>query len=134
MQIVVHDLAQAMAAAQCAVAEGHTLTLRSPPNAGRVLGVSGWLALQNAVATALPGADIGFCVDCGDHAGDAHAALTFGARQIALDPSAPGYARIADIAKKAGATILDGQPALDLAYEHDPAQAIRRAFLETTTT
>jgi hypothetical protein len=134
MQIVVHDLAQAMAAAQCAVAEGHTLTLRSPPNAGRVLGVSGWLALQNAVAIALPGADIGFCVDCGDHAGDAHAALTFGARQIALDPSAPGYARIADIAKKAGATILDGQPALDLAYEHDPAQAIRRAFLETTTT
>ena len=134
MQIVVHDLAQAMAAAQCAVAEGHTLTLRSPPNAGRVLGVSGWLALQNAVATALPGADIGFCVDCGDHAGDAHAALTFGAHQIALDPSAPGYARIADIAKKAGATILDGQPALDLAYEHDPAQAIRRAFLGTTTT
>jgi len=134
MQIVVHDLTQAMAAAECAVAEGRALTLRSPPNAGRVLGVSGWLALQNAVSIALPSADIGFCVDCGDHAGDAHAALTLGALLIALDPSSPGYARIADIAETAGATILDGQPALDLAFEHDPAQAIRRAFLETTTT
>ena len=117
MQIVVHDLAQAMAAAQCAVAEGHALTLRSPPNAGRVLGVGGWLALQNAVATALPGADIGFCVDCGDHAGDAHAALTFGARQIALEPVRTRlrphrrYRR-----RNRGATILDGQPALDLAF------------------
>jgi len=134
MQIVVHDLAQAMAAAQCAVAEGHMLTLRTPPNAGRVLGVCGWLALQNAVTTALPSADISFCVDCGGHAGDAHAALTFGARQIALDPSAPGYARIADIAEKTGAASLEGQATLDLAFEHDPAQAIRRAYLEMTTT
>ncbi len=134
MQIVVNDLAQAMAAAQCAVAEGHMLTLRTPPNAGRVLGVCGWLALQNAVTTALPSADISFCVDCGGHAGDAHAALTFGARQIALDPSAPGYARIADIAEKTGAAILEGQATLDLAFEHDPAQAIRRAYLEMTTT
>ena len=128
---MVHDLAQAMAAAQCAVAESRPLILRSPPDAGRGLGVSGWLALQNAVAAALPSADIRFCIDCGDHAGDAHAALTFGAQHIALDPTTPGYARIVDIAEKAGADMLDGQPAVDLAFEHDPAQAIRRALTET---
>lgn len=128
MQVIVHDLAQAMAAAQCAVAEGRPLTLRSPPDGGRGLGVGGWLALQQAVTTALPNAEITFCIDCGDHVGDAHAALTFGARQIALDPAAPGYARIADLAEKSGAEILNGQPAVDLAFEYDPAQAIRRAL------
>ena len=132
MQVIVHDLAQAMAAAHCAVAEGRPLTLRSPPDGGRGLGVGGWLALQNAVTTAMPGADISFCIDCGDHAGDAHAALTFGARQIALDPATPGYARIADIAETAGAEILSGRAVVDLAFEYDPAQAIRRALTDNS--
>ena len=134
MQVVVHDLAQAMAAAQFAAAEGCALTLRSPPDAGRVFGVSGWLALQNAVQSALPSADVQFCVDCGAHPGDAHAALTFGAKAIALDASVPGYDRIADIAEKTGAAILPDAPVLDLAFEYDPAQALRRAIPETTRT
>ncbi len=124
--VVAHDLAQATAAARAAAAAGRRLAVRSAPGAGRSLGVAGWLALADMTRTALPSADLTFSLDCAGDAGDAHAALAFGATRVALDPAAPGYARVAALAAEIGATI-DAEPAdLDLAFVHDPEAAIGR--------
>ncbi|MGZ0186524.1 MAG: hypothetical protein ACKVH0_00700 [Alphaproteobacteria bacterium] len=130
--VVVHDLAQATAAARAAYAEGASLTLRSAPGAGRTLGVAGWLALVEATRVALPAADLTFSLDCADLPGDAHAALSFGAEQIALSPSVPAYGRIADIAAQQGAIMDAEAPVLDLAFIHDPEAAVRRWLRPTT--
>ncbi|MEQ9123811.1 MAG: hypothetical protein RIM80_14760, partial [Alphaproteobacteria bacterium] len=77
--VVVHDLAQAILAAKAAGNARARLTLRSAPAAGRGLGVGGWLALVEAARTAVPTADVAFCLDCADDAGDAQAAIAAGA-------------------------------------------------------
>lgn len=123
--VVVHDLMQAATAARAAMAAGRALTLRSAPGVGRSLGVAGWLALEAAAQAAAPAADLAFCLDCADHPGDAHAALAFGAKRIALG-ACPAYDRIAAIAEAAGAAIDSAPPDLDLAFVHDPAAAVAR--------
>ena len=123
--VIAHDLAQATAAARAATTAGKALTIRSAPGVGRSLGVAGWRALEAATAAAAPEADLAFCLDCGDEAGDAHAALAFGAARIALAPCA-AYHRIADIAAAQGAEIDAGAPDLDLAFIHDPQAAVER--------
>ena len=92
--VVVHDLAQATAAARGAMAAGKALTLRSPPGFARCLGVAGWRALEQATRLAAPAAELSFCLDCADLPGDAHAALSLGVQRIALG-AVPASGRIA---------------------------------------
>jgi len=124
--VVVHDLAEAVAAARAAAAEGAALTLRSPPGFGRSLGVGGWQALAEAVRAAVPNAEIAFCLDCADHVGDAQAAIAFGAKRIALSPNARGYARLTALAEAEAVAVEPGAADLDLAFIHDPEAATRR--------
>lgn len=127
--VVVHDLAQAILAAKAAGNAGARLTLRSAPAAGRGLGVGGWLALAEAARTAVPTADVAFCLDCADDAGDAQAAIAAGAERIALSSDAPAHARIRALADAAGATLDQEPPALDLAFTRDPEAAVGRLLM-----
>ena len=126
LAVIVHDLAQATAAARAAAAAGVSLTLRSAPGVGRSLGVGGWQALADAVKAAAPNADVAFCIDCADHPGDAQAAIAFGAKRIALQSGGATYDRVAALAAAEGATIDRGPADLDLAFIHDPEAATRR--------
>lgn len=132
--VVAHDLAQAAAAARAAALEGATLTVRSAPGVGRSLGVAGWLALAEAARAAAPAADLAFTLDCGDHPGDAYAAIASGAKLIALAPGVSAYGRIVALAEQAGVRI-DAKPAdLDLAFIHDPETAVRRLIQSQSAT
>lgn len=123
--VVAHDLTQATAAAAAAAALSRPLVIRTPPAAGRGLGVAGWLALASATRQAVPMAEIAFCLDCADLPGDAYTAIAMGAERITLAPS-PARARIGQIADLSGVRLEDGAPDLDLAFHHDPKAAVSR--------
>lgn len=128
--VVVHDVVQATAAARAAMAAGRALTLRSPPGVGRSLGVAGWRALEDLTRQSVPAADLDFCIDCADDPGDAHAAISLGARRIALAPG-PAHGRIQALATAEGAALDATPPDLDLAFAHDPEAAVARLLQPT---
>lgn len=124
-----HNLAQASAAAAAAEACAAALSIRTPPNAGRSLGVAGWLAIAEAARASAPGASVTFCLDCGEFPGDAYAAIKLGAERVAL-AEMPARARIGAIAASAGAVLEDGPADFDLAFIHDPQTAVCRLLNE----
>ncbi len=125
--IMVHDLAQARAAAAVAGELGLPATLTTAPGAAAYLG-AGWApALMAALAREFPEAEIGLVLDCGDRAGHVLAALREGVRLVRFTGRKAVATKLAEIAAAQGAELLRGRmPALDLAGEADPAAACRR--------
>jgi len=131
VSVVVHNLAQSLAAAKAAASTGQRITIRSTPGIGRSLGIGGWLALVKLTQQAAPKANIKFTFDSGIWPGDAYAAIAGGVDQIAMDDT-PAFSRLRKLADEQG-VLIDGQPAdIDLAFELEPKIACQN-LLETNS-
>ena len=113
--IIVHSLAQALAAAEAAAALGRPLTLRSAAGAGGTVG-TGWFASLGAlVAERHPGLDLTLVLDCADEAGTALGALRRGLKVIRVEGPPDVLAKLASLAATYGARLdEDERPPLDL--------------------
>jgi hypothetical protein len=72
----------------------------------------GWFgAVLRAARAAVPGAQYTALLDCGDDAGAAMAAIRAGIPAVVFTGHADVAARLADIARQAGAALVTGRPA-----------------------
>ena len=111
--IIVHSLAQALAAAEAAAALGRPLTLRSA--AGATLGVGWFASLGAMLAERHPALDLTLVLDCADEAGTALGALRRGLKAIRIEGSSEVRAKLAALAATYGARLdEDDRPCLDL--------------------
>ena len=128
--IIVHSLAQAVAALSAAAEAGQPVTLASAPDAGIYAGPGWFGALVAAARAAVPAARCAVLLDCGDDAGAAQAAIRAGIEGIIFTGLADLAERLIDIAGQRGARLLTARPAtaLDLAAEFfaSPEALIRR--------
>lgn len=129
---IVHSLAQACAALQAADEGGQAIGLLSPPGAVHSLGTGYFLAMEQAANRRFPGADCQTILDCGEAPGLALEALRAGAPAICLTASTEVLAKVDDIARQHGATLVAAPPdAIDLGTAAAPLEAARRALAET---
>jgi len=113
--IIVHSLAQALVAAEAAVALGRPLTLRSPAGAGGTLGVGWFAGLSTLLAERHPALDLTLVLDCADEAGTALGALRRGLKAVRVEASSDVRAKLAALAQTHGARLdEDDRPCLDL--------------------
>jgi hypothetical protein len=115
--IVVHSLAHAVAALEAAAEAGRSVTLLSAPDAGIYAGPAWWREVIAAARAAVPAVQCSAVLDCGDDAGAAQGAIRAGVEGIVFAGRADLAARLADIARRRGASLLTERPlpALDLA-------------------
>lgn len=118
--ILVHDLAQARAAAGVASELVVPLALTTAPGAAAYLG-PGWArALLTALRREFPNLEIGLVLDCGDKPGHVLAALRSGLKSVRFTGRKAVAAKLAEIATAHGAELLTGrQRALDLGPDSD---------------
>jgi hypothetical protein len=110
--VVVHGLpdARAVLAAGCGV------TLLSAPGAALYAGCSWWRALIERARSEHAGVAVDDILDCADASGLALGALRSGQRLLVLDPIAPGWQSVAEIALSLGGAVFAARPpALDMA-------------------
>jgi hypothetical protein len=114
--IVVHSLAQAVAALSAAAECGRRIAIASAPDAGISAGPGWFKALIEAAREAAPAARATWLLDCGDDAGAAQGAIRAGIEGIVFTGRVDVAARLADIAGQRGAMLLTArpEPALDL--------------------
>jgi len=114
--IVVHSLAQAVAALSAAAEAGRRVVLASAPDAGIYSGPGWFREVLHGAHEAVPMAQFSSLFDCGDDAGAAMAALRAGLEAIIFIGSAEMAARLNDILAQAGARLITERPAavLDL--------------------
>lgn len=106
MSIIVRSLDEARAA--LAAAEGKPCRLHSPPGAAGQHGIGWWLALVRILGEEFPGRPFEAVLDCGDAPGLALAAIRAGVPLIRVEGITPeARAGLADIAARAGSTLLD---------------------------
>ena len=124
--VIVHTLDHARAAMTAAAELGVAVTLLSPPAAAAYLGAAVFRHMIAEAARGRPGVEYRAVLDCGGDAGLALGALAQGIEVVRLDAAEDVRAKVADIAAQSGAA-LDGEtgPALDLAAEDDPEEALR---------
>lgn len=132
--IIVHDLAQAMAALAAAEDLAMRVVLLSPPETSAAMGPGMFAALAAEASARHPDGFAGALFDCGDEAGLAMAALRRGGMDVLIDLPAPAAGKIRDLARQSGVGAVEKPAAavLDLADEADAAKAVR-SFLEGTT-
>ena len=125
--IVIHDLAQAVAALEAAAQLARPVALWSASGAGIYAG-GGWFAAVERRARALvPGARADFVLDCAERADLAQEAFRADIKNVCFTGPASVAERLADIAGKWRARLHRRRPkALDLLEEADPAGACRR--------
>ncbi len=124
--VIVHTLVQASAVLTAAAALGVRVTLLSAPGAASYLGGGYWKAMIDQARAGNPKADVLAVLDCGEHAGQALAALREGVEAVRFHGKPEAADRIADIARKSGAALVKRVPrALDLLDEADPEAACR---------
>ena len=118
---VVHDLGQAKAAIQAAREHKRRICLVSTPGAAATLGPAVWREMMAEAARTDPGTLESAILDCGRDPGTALAALREGVRAITVDVSDEVRAKIEDIARQSGATVLTEtpSPACDLGTATD---------------
>jgi acyl-CoA reductase-like NAD-dependent aldehyde dehydrogenase len=113
--IIIHSLAQAIAALNVAARAGRAIVLTSAPDAGGYVGPGWFGALIAAAREAVPEARFSALLDCGDNVGAALAAIRSEAEGIVFTGRADVAGRLADIARQHGvrfetdrwATVLD---------------------------
>jgi hypothetical protein len=114
--IIVHSLAQAIAALTAAVEAGRPVVLASPPGAGSYVGPGWFGAFVAAAREAVPDARFSILLDCGDDVGAALAAIRSEIQGVVFTGRADVARRLADIACQHGVRFVTDRPAalLDL--------------------
>jgi len=114
--IVVHSLAQAIAALRAAAQAGQTVLLVSAPGAGSYVGPGWFGAAIDAAREVVPNAQFSALLDCGDDIGAALAAIRSEIEGVVFTGRSDVAQRLADIACQHGARLCTEQPpvALDL--------------------
>jgi fructose/tagatose bisphosphate aldolase len=114
--IVIHSLAQAVAALSAAAEAGRPVVIASAPDAGIYAGPGWFREVLHGAHEAVPMAQFSSLFDCGDDAGAAMAALRAGLEAILFTGRDDMAARLVDIAAQAGARLATERPtaALDL--------------------
>ena len=114
--IVVHSLAQAIAALRAAAQAGQTVLLVSAPGAGSYVGPGWFGAVIDAAREAVPDAQFSALLDCGDDIGAALAAIRSEIEGVVFTGRSDVARRLADIACQHGVRLRTEQPpvALDL--------------------
>jgi len=112
--IVVHALAQAIAALRAAVRADQAVVLASAPGAGSYVG-PGWFREVVAVAReAVPEARFSALLDCSDDVGAVLAALRAEVEGVVFTGRADVTSRLADIARQHGVRFVTQRPAAAL--------------------
>ena len=114
--IVVHSLAQAIAALKAAARAGRPVALASPPGAGSYVGPGWFGAMVDAAREAVPEARFSALLDCGDDVGATLAAIRSQIEGVVFTGRADVARRLADIASQHGVRFVTErpEPALDL--------------------
>jgi acyl-CoA reductase-like NAD-dependent aldehyde dehydrogenase len=114
--IVIHSLAQAVAALSAAAVAGRPVVIASAPDAGIYAGPGWFREVLHGAHEAVPMAQFSSLFDCGDDAVAAMAALRAGLEAILFTGRDDMAARLVDIAAQAGARLATERPtaALDL--------------------
>ena len=114
--IVVHSLAQAIAALKAAAQAGRAVVLASAPGAGSYVGPGWFGAVIDAAREAVPDAQFAAVLDCGDDIGGAQAAIRSEIAGVVFIGRADVARRLADIARQHGVRLFTDHPpvALDL--------------------
>ena len=114
--IVVHSLAQAIAALRAAAQAGQAVVLASPPGAGSYVGPGWFGAAIDAAREVVPNAQFSALLDCGDDIGAALAAIRSEIEGVVFTGRSDVAQRLADIACQHGVRLRTEQPpvALDL--------------------
>lgn len=113
--IIIHSLAQAIAALNVAARAGRAIVLTSAPDAGGYVGPGWFGALIAAAREAVPEARFSALLDCGGNVGAALAAIRSEIEGVVFIGRADVAGRLADIARQHGvrfetdrwATVLD---------------------------
>ena len=100
--IIIHSLAQAIAALNVAARAGRAIVLASAPDAGGYVGPGWFGALIAAAREAVPGARFSALLDCGDNVGAALAAIRLEIEGVVFIGRADVAGRLADIARQHG--------------------------------
>ncbi len=122
--MIVHSLADAVAALRAAAEAAVPITILSAPGAAGYAGPAWFAKLVDLAIEKRPGVQVTAVLDCADAPGHALAALRCGARTIRFTGSLDVARRLADIAGQYGATVVrDDFETLDLATTTDPYAA-----------
>lgn len=122
--LVVHDLPQALAALSAAKKLHQPIRLCTPDDAASCAGAGYFQKLAELAQRQYPDVDAVFVLDCGTSSGQALGAIRTGWKRIRLAGKKSTLAKVADIAKKAGAELeAKKTPALDLLDVPDPEKA-----------
>ena len=129
-RIVVHALADAVAALEAAERHGEAVLLLSAAGAAQTGGAAWWRELVDQARARVPGATATAVLDCADAPGLALAAIREGVEAVSVDVAGDARRRIAEIAEQAGVALLhaDRTGALDLAAPDDPQAACENLF------
>ena len=100
--IIIHSLAQAIAALNVAARAGRAIVLASAPDAGGYVGPGWFGALIAAAREAVPEARFSALLDCGDNVGAALAAIRSEIEGVVFIGRADVAGRLADIARQHG--------------------------------
>ncbi len=100
--IIIHSLAQAIAALNVATRAGRAIVLASAPDAGGYVGPGWFGALIAAAREAVPGARFSALLDCGDNVGAALAAIRLEIEGVVFIGRADVAGRLGDIARQHG--------------------------------
>ena len=100
--IIIHSLAQAIAALNVAARAGRAIVLASAPDAGGYVGPGWFGALIAAARVAVPGARFSALLDCGDNVGAALAAIRLEIEGVVFIGRADVAGRLGDIARQHG--------------------------------
>jgi hypothetical protein len=114
--IVIHSLAQAVAALSAAAEAGRPVVIASAPDAGIYAGPGWFREVLHGAHEAMPMAQFSSLFDCGDDAGAAMAALRAGLEAIVFTGPAEVAARLNDILAQTGARLITERPAAVLDF------------------
>jgi acyl-CoA reductase-like NAD-dependent aldehyde dehydrogenase len=114
--VVVHSLAQAIAALKAAARAGRPIVLASAPGAGSYVGPGWFREVVVAAREAVPDAGFSALLDCGDDRGAALAAIRSEVEGVVFTGPADVARRLADIAGQHAVRFVTERPApaLDL--------------------
>lgn len=131
--VVVHSLAQAIAALHAAARVGRRVVLASAPDAGAYAGPGWFSALVQAARIDVPTAQFSALLDCGDSIGAALAAIRAKVEGVVFTGRPDVARRLADIAQQSGVRLECVRPvhALDLGGEFFASpETVKRRCLE----
>ncbi len=108
--IVVHSLAQAIAALRAAARAGRPVVLASAPGAGSYVGPGWFRELVAAAREAVPEASFSALLDCGDDVGAALAAIRSEIESVVFTGRTDVARRLADIASQHDVRLVTERP------------------------